>query len=171
MRVTIVIIVIINLLFSANSFAQKWYSKKLPTKTYTNLKKASRVKDSVQILDLSYKRLKKFPKEILSFPNLVILDLSGNRITKFPKDFGNLRKLQILILDHNDLRHVPKEILLPSLIELRLSRNYVDTIPITILALKDLKRLMLFYHNLSPEEIDLLKANLPNCVIMSYPMM
>src|SRR5574337_1686289 len=77
---------------------------------FTDLTEAMKTPDKVVKLVLRKQKLKAFPKEIWSFPNLQYLDLSKNQITDFPDTLWKLKNLQVIHLSRNKLESLPREI-------------------------------------------------------------
>jgi len=85
-----------NLMFSEN-----WFS---------DLESAKQNPDKVLYLDLSLKKLKSFPREILTLKNLERLYLPYNYWTSIPEEIGTLTRLKVLDLSGNYyMNYLPKE--------------------------------------------------------------
>lgn len=112
--------------------------------------------DSVFRLDLSRKKLKELPVELLKFKNLQELKISRNGLKELPTWIGNFKNLQVLDAGYNDLKELPIEIgKLESLEFLLLNRNVIETLPHEIGNLKNLTVLELWDNEISfiPEEL------------------
>lgn len=82
-------------------FSENWFS---------DLEKAKLTPHKVLYLDLSLRKLKVFPKEILTFNNAERLYLSYNYWTFIPDEIGSLNKVKLLDLSGNYyLNYLPKE--------------------------------------------------------------
>ena len=123
---------------------------------YRSLSVALTNPDLVYRLNLSKRKLKVFPADILKLKNLVELDLSHNRIDSLPKEIGSLTNLQHLNISNNNLSQLPDEIgNLLALTYLGLNRNVIEALPATIGNLENLEVLELWDNELGaiPEEI------------------
>ena len=91
---------------------------------------------SLKILSVSHCYIRSIlPGAFEGSYNLEKIDLSFNSITHVPnKTFNELKSLRNLSLSHNLLTQIPKEISLPSLKELYLSYNKIETISVNSLA-------------------------------------
>ncbi|HLG03478.1 MAG TPA: leucine-rich repeat domain-containing protein [Bacteroidia bacterium] len=130
---------------------------------HTDLAAALNEPEKVVKLVLRKEKLKEFPKEIWSFPNLQYLDLSKNQITEFPDTLWKLKNLQMLFLSKNRIVSLPREIGEQSnLFLLNLNQNELISLPPQIGKLKKLKFLDLWSNNISifPEELKELEDNL-----------
>ena len=106
---------------------------------YKNLEEALVNPEQVYQLQLKRKRLKAFPVELRSFPNLQKLDLSKNKIKAFPDSLSDLSNLNFLDLSRNDIDEIPAHISqLTSLQQLDLWDNYINVLPEEIKELKSL---------------------------------
>jgi Leucine-rich repeat (LRR) protein len=127
---------------------------------YKNLNEALEHPDKVYRLDLSKKKLKVFPMEILQFKNLQELNLSKNKLDFIPEQIGILTHLQILNLSGNRLQELPDSIgELINLKKLVVSRNLLRALPKRIGDLQNLEILDLWQNDLSvfPEEMSKMK--------------
>ena len=149
--------------------------KNIPIELY-NLK-------NLNWLEISYNKIKEFPKEICYLENLEILSLRVNALKIIPKEIGNLMNLKLLDIGQNSLKSIPEEIYglknlkvlslknnllkaiskeignLNYLTLLDISYNKIKEIPIEIACLENLERLYLNDNKLTtiPEEIETLK--------------
>lgn len=113
-------------------------------KVYKSLKDV-RNPDSVYVLQLRFKRLKKIPPQVFEMRNLRRLDLGRNFIDSIPPEIGLLTNLQELDLRRNRIRIVPPE--MGQLTELRilnLSRNPILELPDQMSTLTKLEELILW---------------------------
>lgn len=127
---------------------------------YNNLDEALQNPDKVYRLDLSKKKLKVFPLEVLKFKNLQELNLSKNKLDSLPEQIGMLVNLQILNLSGNRLQYLPDSIgELKNLKKLVASRNSLVALPKRIGDLQNLEILDIWENDLSvfPEEMGKLK--------------
>ncbi|XP_069824381.1 malignant fibrous histiocytoma-amplified sequence 1-like [Dendropsophus ebraccatus] len=106
--------------------------------------------------DLSLRRLKVIPSEVLVDTTILTLNLDRNKL-KSVSGINHLRDLKILILSKNELTDFPMEIQsLICLEKLELNQNKIQTIPTGIFPnLKDLKHLKLNNNRLSKLPMDL----------------
>jgi Leucine-rich repeat (LRR) protein len=115
--------------------------------------------DSVFRLDLSKKKLKALPQDLLKFKNLQELKISRNGLKELPTWIGDFKNLQVLDASYNDLKELPVEIgKLENLTFLFLNRNVIETLPHEIGTLKNLEVLELW-----DNEIGVLPEELKNC--------
>ncbi|XP_066440147.1 malignant fibrous histiocytoma-amplified sequence 1 homolog [Eleutherodactylus coqui] len=106
--------------------------------------------------DLSLRRLKVIPSDILVDTKIQTLNLDRNKL-KSVSGINHLQELKTLILSKNELTDFPMEIQsLSHLEKLELNQNKIQTIPIGIFSnLKDLKHLKLNNNRLSKLPMDL----------------
>lgn len=115
--------------------------------------------DSVFRLDLSRKKLKELPQDLLKFKNLQELKISRNSLKELPSWIGDFKNLQVLDASYNDLKELPIEIgKLDNLEFLLLNRNIIETLPHEIGTLKKLEVLELW-----DNEIGVIPEELKNC--------
>lgn len=82
-------------------FSENWF---------TDLEQAKANPDKVLYLDLSLRKLKTFPPEILMLKNVERLYLSYNYWPSIPEEIGTLTNVKILDLSGNYyMNHLPKE--------------------------------------------------------------
>ena len=127
---------------------------------FDNLNEALQNPDKVYRLDLSKKKLKAFPMEILKFKNLQELDLSKNKLDSLPEQIGLLSNLQILNVSGNKLIYLPDSIgELKNLKKISGSRNSLLALPKRIGDCENLEILDLWENDLAtfPEELSKLK--------------
>jgi Leucine-rich repeat (LRR) protein len=123
---------------------------------FTDLATAMKSPEKVVKLTLRKMKLKEFPKEIWSFPNLQYLDLGKNAITEFPDSLGKLKNLQVINLEKNKLEALPRELGdMQNLVMLNMNNNELVMLPPQIGKLKKLKYLDLWNNSIStfPEEL------------------
>lgn len=131
---------------------------------YTDLKLALEQPLKVKRLSLSGRKLKKVPKEIFEFKNLVELDLSRNRIEKLPDDWTAFPKLEELNLAMNRLTELPPSFtLLKRLRKLDLRKNKVWKLPADLGNLKKLE-----YLNLNGNPLFKLPDSIQQCTSLQY---
>lgn len=119
---------------------------------YYSLSKALRNAENVYKLDLSQKKLKEFPIEILKLKELRYLILDSNQVTSIPSQINELEKLEYLSLSHNNIQDLPSN--LGELTELRflyLDYNKISVLPVEFFQLVKLK--VLFINNNKLNEI------------------
>lgn len=101
--------------------------------------------DSVYVLKLQHKRLKRIPSKVFTFRNLRSLDLGRNHIDTIPPEIGLLTNLEQLDLRRNRIRVVPPEMgKLLNLKYLNMSRNPILDLPDEMSALTNLEELVLW---------------------------
>ncbi|MEO5644035.1 MAG: leucine-rich repeat domain-containing protein [Bacteroidia bacterium] len=130
---------------------------------FTDLAEAMKTPEKVVKLTLRKMKLKEFPKEIWSFPNLQYLDLGKNQITEFPDTLGKLRNLQVLHLGKNKIEALPRELGdLQNLVILEINNNELVMLPPQIGKLKKLQYLDLWNNSIStfPDELKDISDNL-----------
>ncbi|MBI4929378.1 MAG: leucine-rich repeat domain-containing protein [Bacteroidetes bacterium] len=132
----------------------------LASPIYNNLQEALQNPDKVYRLDLSKKKLKVFPVEILKFKNLQELNISKNKLDSLPEQIGTLTNLQVLNVSGNKLQYLPDSIgELKNLKKLVGSRNNLLALPKRIGDLENIEIIDLWENDLSsfPEELSKLK--------------
>jgi internalin A len=111
---------------------------------YTDIKKANRDPEKVEILDLSGKGMKKFPEELKNFTNLRELNLSGNCFVTIPAWIEKCEKLEVLKLEVACLESIPTQLAnLEKLKELSLVGNKLEEIDFDLNKLNKLEKLSL----------------------------
>ena len=149
------------LLASSVSFGQLLDTAALLSQpVYDNLDEALQNPDKIYRLDLSRKKLKAFPMEILKLKNLQELDLSKNKLDSLPEKIGTLTNLQLLNVSGNHLQYLPDSIgELKNLKKFIGSRNDLQLLPKRIGDLKNLEVLDLWDNGFIafPEELSKLK--------------
>ncbi len=123
--------------------------------------------DSITALDLSENELAMIPEEDYEWGQLNVLLLHSNRLSSLPESIGELKNLTELVLTNNQLSTLPKSIgELKSLTSLDLDGNQLSSLPESIGELKSLTWLDLNSNPIQAEEIEKLRAALPNCRII-----
>ena len=107
-------------------------------KVYKTLESALKNKSEVKILRLHNKGIKDFPEEILQLENLVVLSLYNNEIDQS-------QNLEVLELRKNNLSSLPK----------------------SVIKLKNLKRLVVGYNDLSDDDVKFIEQALPECTVIA----
>lgn len=103
----------------------------------------------LQILDLSFNRIKSIDSRIGKLTKLRFLILNGNRISQLPKELGSLVNLSTLIVHNNKLENLPSSFSkLKKLKKLNLSKNQFKSFPQQILKLTNLRQLWMTHNNL-----------------------
>ena len=98
------------------SYTSELYSQLLSTdeldtcKIYYSLSEALKSPEKVYALNLSKKKLKKFPSAIINLKNLQKLDLYKNKLDTIPDNIQNLTALQYLNIGKNKLTTFPNGI-------------------------------------------------------------
>lgn len=143
--------------FAVNAQEEMWDDDSLNAqKVYTNMEEALKHPDSVFRLDLSKKKLKEFPVEVLQLKELRELNLGRNSIEQIPDLIYQLANLQRLYLNNNKLKELPPRIgTLKNLQLLQLDRNLIESLPPEIGLLNNLEVLSLWDNELGdiPDEI------------------
>ena len=115
------------------------------TQVYTSLKAATEAHElglTVEIIDLSKKKLKVLPEELREFNEIIELTLNRNKLQEIPSWISEFTKLEVFRADKNNLVEFPICLLLiPSLKEIHLGDNLIDAIPIDIDNLRNLETL------------------------------
>ena len=166
-------IVVLFLFFSVTLFSKAQTAPKLfplldstaldTMQGFTDLTEAMKHPDQVVKLVLRKDKLKEFPKEIWSFPNLQYLDLSKNLITEYPDSLGQLKNLQVLHLSKNKIESLPREFGDNSnLMIVDINQNELTMLPPQIGKLKKLQYLDLWGNDIGifPEELKDIADNL-----------
>lgn len=96
---------------------------------------ASRIRENLRVLDLSYNLLTILPSLLTAFKSLEILDLKKNKLHSLPMGFGNLSKLIHLSVEGNQLQWLPGSISRLHLDSLNLADNDLVYSPLKVLAL------------------------------------
>ena len=118
-------------------------------------------------LNLSHNNISSLPKSIGELQHLVKLDLDYNELEVLPESIVQLQQIEVLWLYHNNLSSIPKSIgQLQNLRSLILKDNIISSIPKSIGQLQNLKKLWIDDNPISENEIDKIKALLPNCKII-----
>ena len=126
------------------------------SRVYHSIEAALQNPDHVYKLNLSRKKLRAVPPEIVQFRNLKELNLSKNKIRELPPQIVELQNLERLNLSSNKLKALPEDIgKLQSLIYLGLNRNLIESLPQSIGSLPYLEILELWDNELDsiPKEI------------------
>ena len=133
-----------------------------PGKVYKSLKDIKKPED-VYNLQLNHKRLKAFPAEVFTLPNLRVLDLGRNNISEIPSDIVKLQNLEELKLERNLIKAMPLEIgLLPEIKVIDINRNPIAELPDIIGYLNHLEKLILWGTGIEqlPESFEALDGSL-----------
>ncbi|XP_025738447.1 leucine-rich repeat-containing protein 10 [Callorhinus ursinus] len=95
-----------------------------------------------KMVDLSGKRLHRFPAHVCSFQELVKLYLSDNHLNSLPPELEQLQNLQILALDFNNFKALPQVVCtLKQLCILYLGNNKLCDLPSELSLLQNLRTL------------------------------
>ncbi len=102
---------------------------------------------SVIQLNLTKKKLREFPGEILTFKNLRQLNLSHNKLTSIPENISELMHLTYLDISKNNIETLPSTIgKLSSLNSFKMSQNKISELPQSFFYLTSLE-IIDFYSN------------------------
>lgn len=165
MKTTIIVLVaIILLLVGYFAFNQK-------SLTYTNTenpKTEQQVASSDTTLDLSNQGLAKIPNSVFEKTNLEELNVSNNQLTgAIQAEIRHLQNLRVLNLSNNQMTGVPAEIgQLENLEILNLSNNQLTGLPYELGNLKNLKTLYIFGNNYSEQDLNIIKENLDEDIVI-----
>jgi Leucine-rich repeat (LRR) protein len=132
---------------------------------YTNLEEALKNPEKVIKLELRKCHLKKFPMEILQFPNLQYLDLTKNNIKELPTEISQLKNLQYFSISKNGLEELSPQIGdLTNLYYLNANQNELTSLPTTVGKLTKLKNFDLWSNNIDkfPDEM----RNMKNLLVL-----
>lgn len=115
-----------------------------------------RLKDSLEILDLSDNRLNHLPDRFVEFQKLRILFLSGNRFEHYPKLLGRMPSLSMVGFKSNRIESIEPGSLSPGLRWLILTDNRIGSLPGDIGNLRNLQKCMLAGNRLGriPREME-----------------
>ena len=132
--------------FPRLSCAQIYSIEQLDTmQVFHSIEKALEAPELVIRLDLTRKRLKSFPEEILQFSNLQELVLNRNKLDSIPKSITQLKHLNILRANRNEIDSFPDYLCkLNKLVILDLSNNYIKSIPDDVYKLKNLEEFIMW---------------------------
>ena len=140
----------------------------------------------VLAIDLSRKRLRELPRDLMLLKDLTYMLVSRNRLQTFPEWLEDLSDLKVVVADHNRFEDFPDILLrMPHLEHISLGENALQGIPIDIDLIKNLKVLSLWgnvlahfpaslgnlehleildllHNEMTVDEQDMLKTLLPN---------
>lgn len=149
------------------SFCQDLGDEFAHCRVYKNLRKALKHHDEVEILDLSFKKLTSLPGEINRFKNLKVLKLNGNRIKELPATISELEYLEVIFYNKNELDSFPSNLTsIKSLRRLHISKNNLGSVPQEITHLENLKVLDLSFNHLKETDVDFIRKQLPDCLVV-----
>ncbi len=99
---------------------------------------------SLQVLNLSFNQISEIPEALAQLTSLQELNLSINRIRGIPEALAQLTSLQVLNLNNNQIREIPEALAhLTSLQGLFLDNNQIREIPEALAQLTSLQHLFL----------------------------
>jgi Leucine-rich repeat (LRR) protein len=148
-------------------YLQKLHSFKFGN-TDDTLKLPTTLKYIKNMKDISLENviMDSLPKEVLKVQSLIFLYLSNTNTHYLSKHFDRLKNLEVLILENNPITSIPSQIYMAKKLRMISFRNNkLTNIPETITELKELALLDLRGNPIQQEEIDKLKALLPDCQI------
>lgn len=117
---------------------------------------------ALQVLDLSHNNIATLPENsyLFKLPNLECIYLSDNQLTELPRQITELPSLKELYVAQNQLQRLPKYITsMETLQELSLDNNPLKVPPPEI-AIRGLKAIQNYYHQLTNENYCLYEAKL-----------
>ncbi|MFY8107384.1 MAG: leucine-rich repeat-containing protein kinase family protein [Bacteroidia bacterium] len=114
--------------------------------------------DTLEILDLSFNKLKQLPVDFNKLKHLKIAFFSDNLFEELPEVFGECPKLEMVGLKSNQIKTVSKNALPPLLRWLILTNNQIPEIPKEIGSCFRLQKLAL-----AGNQIEALPEELANC--------
>lgn len=117
-----------------------------------------------EILDFSNQGLNRIPENIFNQTDLIELNVSNNNLTgAIQAEIRQLKNLKVLNASRNQMTGVPAEVgQLQNLEILDLSYNQITGLPQELGNLKKLKTLNLSGNSYSQQDLDKIRANLPN---------
>uniref|UniRef100_UPI004048FFFD leucine-rich repeat domain-containing protein n=1 Tax=Fulvivirga sp. TaxID=1931237 RepID=UPI004048FFFD len=134
---------------------------------HKDLNKALKHPNKILALDLSNQGLTGIPSEVSEFNNLQFLSLTENDISQIPEFIYNNDSIRGLFFYANENLKLSSSIGgMTNLSVLEVIRCGLDSLPVELFELKDLKHLGISGNNLTMEQIEMIKTNLPNCKVM-----
>ncbi|WP_224997039.1 hypothetical protein [Cesiribacter sp. SM1] len=125
---------------------------------------------TLEALNIQFSNIKNPSTNLTSLVNLEKLSLPSNHL----KDLPNLEGLNIRLLDisYNNLKVIPNSVYsLTQLVFLDIGGNNISHISDSLKSLKKLKFLEIYDNDMSPEEIEKVKAMLPSVEVKEYMLM
>lgn len=124
--------------------------------------------ETLTTLNRSNQGLTKLPTGILTMTNLEKLDISNNKLEgALPAEIRFLQKLKILDISDNAMTGLPAELgQLSALRMLDVSNNRLTGIPHELGNLQNLEVLDLSDNNISPQDLEVIRAKLPRTEII-----
>ncbi|PLX25964.1 hypothetical protein C0580_00930 [Candidatus Parcubacteria bacterium] len=165
MKTTIIVLVAIILLL-VGYFA---FNQKSPTYTNTeNPETEQQVMSSDTVLDLSNQGLTQIPNSVFDKTSLEELNVSNNQLTgAIQAEIRHLQNLRVLNASDNQMTGVPAEIgQLEKLEILNLANNQLTGLPHELGNLKNLKTLYIFGNNYSEADLNIIKSNLDEDIVI-----
>jgi hypothetical protein len=116
---------------------------------------------------LSDNALTALPDAMVQLAALRYLNLDRNQLAALPENIGSLQGLRWLRLNRNRLTSLPDSITeLPALERLYLAYNQISVLPDDIGRLRTLDTLVLTGNPIAPEELERVRAVLPDCDVI-----
>ncbi len=129
--------------------------------SYNKVKSFPKLPSSLIHLKLSNNLIKFLPKEISFLQKLQDLECASNRFTSFPEEIASLKQLRLINFDNNKIAEIPESISsLTELFYLSLASNKITSIPRALMNLKKLDRLILSDNPLESPYDSLVKEGL-----------
>ncbi len=118
------------------------------------------------VMDLSGQGLSSLPQSVLDARNVKQLDISNNKMTgALPAEIRHLTTLEVLNASHNGFTGIPAEIgQLSRLRVLNFSNNTLTGIPHELGNLQNLELLDLSGNDISQQDLEVIRAALPESV-------
>ncbi|MGL1888299.1 MAG: hypothetical protein OCD76_17420 [Reichenbachiella sp.] len=146
-----------------NKNTYEFYGESYKWKT---LKRALKSSDTSVALDISNQNLTSLPTEVADVKNLTFINLKGNKLTELPDFLYNNQNLKTLLLYRNNgLSLAPAIKNLTGLEILEIIGCNMIELPSEIYELQNLKRMAIGGNQFTTEQVNSLKAALPNCRI------
>jgi Leucine-rich repeat (LRR) protein len=136
------------LLFGSKQVSAQKNKKQSEPGSFTSLSDAVNADPLTVIkLDLTKKKLREFPQEVLKFKNLQQLNLSNNKLKSIPENISDLQHLTYLDISKNSITSLPQNIgKFNKLNSFKMSQNKISELPQSFFYLTSLE-IIDFYSN------------------------